>query len=222
MSSHGASATWRKPMRSPGTPASAAPSSPRASMWKVSTARVIAGWSARDDGLPGLAHPVDVPAPGERLEGHGHAVPRRPISPTRCSCSAREVEVVDGAGGGVGAGQQGRRTELGHHARAWCGAGAARRRTASGGTPSTSRTGWNRAISRPRSAQRAATSRGRERRPDQVVVEELDRVEARRRRPRRACRSSTPLRETVAMPLRIRRSAPRSDASSARSRRADR
>ena len=47
MSSSGASATCRKPIRSPGMPASAAPSSPRASMWKVSTASVTAGWSAR-------------------------------------------------------------------------------------------------------------------------------------------------------------------------------
>jgi hypothetical protein len=47
MSSSGASATWRNPIREPGIPARAAPVSPRASMWNVSTARVTAGWSAR-------------------------------------------------------------------------------------------------------------------------------------------------------------------------------
>ena len=74
MSSSGASATWRKPIRSPGMPASAGA--------VVAARQHVEGVDGQRHGgvvgapydVPGLADPVDVPAPGERLVGDRHAV----------------------------------------------------------------------------------------------------------------------------------------------------
>ena len=62
-------------------------------------------------GLPGLADPVDVPTPGEGLEGQR---PRRARRPRRRGVQllGDQVEVVDRVGADVGAGQHHRRAEL--------------------------------------------------------------------------------------------------------------
>ena len=145
-------------MRSPGTPASAVPSSPRASRWKVSTASVIAGWSART--TASHACPTRLTCRPQASASNATVAPASAAtSPTRCSCSA--VRSRSSTAPGVA---------LEHASRVVVPSSAitpsfvrSRCSTASnwsGATPSTSRTGWNSAISSPRSAHRDATSLG--------------------------------------------------------------
>ena len=185
-------------------------------MWKVSTASVDGGWSARSHGLPCLREPVDVPSPGQRLEGDRDAVlgGQRP----------RRVQLLGGAGRGrrpgvrrdVGARQhQGAPSsaidaELGAHPVQGGREPLRRPRPRRRGPAGTGRS------PSPRSAQRcgdlARAGAGEATRslskismpsnPAAAIAGSLSRA------PRAA--------ETVAMPLRIRRSAPRSAASSGR------
>ena len=128
-----------------------------------------------DHGLPRLADPVDVPSPGECLEGHGHAGLGRDLADAVQLLGA-EVEVVDGSGGGVRAGQQGRRTQLGHHAE--LGAQPVQDRLERVGCHALDVTdGLEQRDLQPEVRAARGHLARRERRPDQVVVEELDRVE---------------------------------------------
>ena len=163
-------------MRSPGMSASAVPSSPRASRWKVSTARVIAGWSARTHGLPGLADAVDVASPGERLVGHGDAGLGGDLADA-VQLLGGEVEVVDGVPGW----RSSRRAGSSYASSAITPSLVRSRcRTASNGLGRHAldvTDGLEQRDLQPEVGAARGDLAGRERRPDQVVVEELDRVE---------------------------------------------
>ena len=74
-------------MRSPGTPASASPPSPRASMWKVSTASVTAGCAARV--TASQAWPTRLTWRPQASASNATVTPCSAAStPTRWSCSA--------------------------------------------------------------------------------------------------------------------------------------
>ena len=81
-------------------------------MWKVSTARVTAGWSARRTASQACGHPVDVASPGERLECQDHAAFGSGLAEP-VELLGHEVEVVDGVVAHVRAHQEGTRAQLG-------------------------------------------------------------------------------------------------------------
>ena len=64
--------------------------------------------------VPGVADAVQVPAPGERLEGDRDAVPGRELADP-VQLLGGEVAVVEGVGADVRAGEERRHPELAHH-----------------------------------------------------------------------------------------------------------
>ena len=89
--------------------------------------------------------------------------------------------VVDRVGGVRGADQHQVGAQLLHHVELAVGPAQVVLRTASGRTESKSRNGWYRSMDRPRSAHRARTSRGGQRRDHEVRLEDLHAVEPGRR-----------------------------------------
>ena len=130
--------------------------------------------------LPGVAMVVDVPAPGQRLVADAHAGARaraRPVRGSRrrrgrCRPAQRARRWSRPASG---------RCRAPASARTCAGRGRRRGSRCGSGRPSKSRNGWNSVISRPRSRAMRPTSRGARAEGQEVVLEDLDAVEAGRR-----------------------------------------
>ena len=165
-------------MRSPGISAIAAGSSPSDRVWKLSRIRPRCGWFGERDDLPGLAVALDVAAPGQRLEADAQVPSRRPLG-EGVQLRRRALGAGERARRGVRADQQQRRAELLHQVELVLGAVEVLREQLVGHALEVA----ERLVQVDRQAEVGA-HRGelarRRGRMDEVVLEQLDRVEARR------------------------------------------
>ena len=188
-------------MRGRGESAIGAGSSPIARVWKLSRIRPRLRMVGLLDDPPGMAEGIDVAAPGERLVADAHAAPRRPLG-QRVEIGGGARIVVDRVGRRHSSTPASGRAELLHDVELALGAVEIARQ-ASRGAPSKSRNGWNSTMSQAEVGRHVAHHRRRAVEIQQVVLEDLDAVEPRRRGRRRASPPGVPLSETVAMAWRI-------------------
>ena len=195
MSSTGASAICTRKMRSRGIERMALRSVLRASDMEAVEHQADGRMVGAAHRLPGVAVVVDVAAPGQRLEADAQAALGGPLAQLVAGRLRR-----DRCRRGTPARRCG--TPAGDRSRAPASRRTCARRARStrsrlsAGMPSKSRNGWKVTISRPRSRDQLAHVGGRAVEGEQVVLEDLDALEARRRRwlraSRRGRRSRTP------------------------------
>ena len=187
----GASASWRKNSLSAGISPIVSRLVPRERMWKLSRQTPSAGWSAASHEPPGVVVLADVAAPGERLVGDAEPARRGPLG-ERPQLRRGEGVVVDRVGRDVRADEDQVGPEVLHHVElrlrpAQVALELVRRHRLEVAERLVEVDGQAEVV-----GQRAHLAR-RERRADEVVLEDLDAVEAgarrRRRASPRACRS---------------------------------
>ena len=91
--------------------------------------------------LPGVAVVVDVPAPGQRLEGDPHAAAGGAVTQL-AQVGGGAVDAAQAVGRDVGADHQEIAVQLLHDVELALGAGRSARSRKAGGMPSKSRNGW--------------------------------------------------------------------------------